>query len=297
VEPFSPEHVPLRALTFITSAATAALAIATPALAQTDPNPSPPITNAADNNRITVAVGVASLPDYDGADSNSFTPAGAVIGTIRGHDFFTRGTQLYVNLIPNTGNVGINYELGVIGAVRTDRTGKVDNRQVRALGKIDTAYEVGGFVGIGKTGVITSDYDTLTARVAYVHDVSGTYDSYVVTPQVNYTTPLSVRTLVSLGVAADYVGKGYGRTYSSVTPIGTLASGLRTYDIDDSGFRRVNASFFVLQSLSGDLRHGFGVGAGVLYGRMLGKYKDSPLVADVGSADQWMGAAGLTYTF
>jgi outer membrane protein len=271
----------LRALTFITSAATAALAIATPALAQTDPNPSPPITNAADNNRITVAVGVASLPDYDGADSNSFTPAGAVIGTIRGHDFFTRGTQLYVNLIPNTGNVGINYELGVIGAVRTDRTGKVDNRQVRALGKIDTAYEVGGFVGIGKTGVITSDYDTLTARVAYVHDVSGTYDSYVVT----------------LGVAADYVGKGYGRTYSSVTPIGTLASGLRTYDIDDSGFRRVNASFFVLQSLSGDLRHGFGVGAGVLYGRMLGKYKDSPLVADVGSADQWMGAAGLTYTF
>ena len=62
MEPFSPEHVPLRALTFITSAATAVLAIATPALAQTDPNPSPPITNAADNNRITVAVGVAS-PD------------------------------------------------------------------------------------------------------------------------------------------------------------------------------------------------------------------------------------------
>ena len=287
----------MRAFTLFTSAAIAVLLTATPALAQTDPNPSPPITNARDNNRVTVAVGVASLPDYDGADSNDFSPVGAVIGTVRGHDFFTRGTQLYVNLIPNTGNVGINYELGVIGGIRTDRTGKVDNRQVRALGKIDTAYEVGGYVGIGKTGVITSDYDTLTARVAYVHDVSDTYDSYVITPQINYTTPLSVRTLVSMGVSGDYVGKGFGRTYSAVTPIGTLNSGLRTYDVNDSGFREINASLFVVQSLSGDLRHGFGVGAGVLYGRLLGKYKDSPIVADVGSADQWMGAVGLTYTF
>ncbi|RMB51574.1 outer membrane scaffolding protein for murein synthesis (MipA/OmpV family) [Sphingomonas sp. PP-CE-3A-406] len=287
----------MRAFTLFTSAAIAVLLTATPALAQTDPNPSPPITSARDNNRVTVAVGVASLPDYDGADSNDFSPVGAVIGTVRGHDFFTRGTQLYVNLIPNTGNVGINYELGVIGGIRTDRTGKVDNRQVRALGKIDTAYEVGGYVGIGKTGVITSDYDTLTARVAYVHDVSDTYDSYVITPQINYTTPLSVRTLVSMGVSGDYVGKGFGRTYSAVTPIGTLNSGLRTYDVNDSGFREINASLFVVQSLSGDLRHGFGIGAGVLYGRLLGKYKDSPIVADVGSADQWMGAVGLTYTF
>ncbi|MGU3389383.1 MipA/OmpV family protein [Sphingomonas sp. M1A8_2b] len=287
----------MRAFTLFLSAAAAVLATATPALAQTDPNPSPPITNPADNNRVTVAVGVASLPDYQGADKNVFTPAGAIVGTVRGHDFFTRGTQLYVNLIPNTGEVGINYEVGVIGAIRTDRTGKVDNRQVRALGKIDTAYEIGGFVGVGKTGVITSDYDTLTARVAYVHDVSGTYDSYVVTPQVNYTTPLSVRTLVAIGMSADYAGKGFGRTYASVTPIGTLASGLRTYDVNDSGFRQVNASAFVVQSLSGDLRHGLGVGAGVVYGRMLGKYKDSPIVADVGSADQWIGAVGLTYTF
>jgi outer membrane protein len=103
--------------------------------------------------------------------------------------------------------------------------------------------------------------------------------------------------LVAFGLSADYAGKGFGRTYAAVTPIGTINSGLRTYDINDSGFRRVNVSAFALQSLSGDLRRGFGVGAGVLYGRMLGKYKDSPIVADVGDADQWLGAVGLTYTF
>ncbi|WP_235512629.1 MipA/OmpV family protein [Sphingomonas sp. Leaf17] len=281
--------------------AAAAMALATPALAQTsEPNTAPatPAPDApADTSRVTVGIGVATLPDYEGADSNSITPGAVAIGKVKGFDFFTRGTQLYVNLIPNAGGVGINYELGVIGGVRLDRTNRVDNAQVRALGKLDTAYELGGYVGIGKTGVITSDYDTVTARVAFVHDVSGAYDSYVITPQLNYTTPLSYTTLVSLGASADYVGKGYGRTYFGVTPIGALSSGLRVYDIDDSGFKRVNLSFFALQSLSGDLRRGFGVGAGVLYGKMLGKYKDSPIVSDVGDADQWAGAVGLTYTF
>ena len=81
----------MRAFTLFTSAAIAALAIATPALAQTDPNPSPTITDPKDNNRVTVALGVVSMPDYEGADSNSFTPAGAFVGTVRGHD---KGAQI-----------------------------------------------------------------------------------------------------------------------------------------------------------------------------------------------------------
>lgn len=274
--------------------------MASPAFAQSEPNAAPPGADGnmtPDNNRLTIGIGAASLPDYEGASKNVITPGAVAIGVVGGHDFFTRGTQLYVNLIKSQPGPVLNYELGVIGAVRFQRTGKVDNRQVRALGELDTAYEVGGYAGVSKTGVITSDYDTLTARVAYVHDVSSTHDSYVITPQINYTTPLSIRTLVSIGASADYVGKGYGRTYFGVSPIGTRLSGLRTYDINDSGFKNFNVSAFVLQSLSGDLRHGFGVGAGLLYGKMLGKYKDSPLVSDVGDADQLAAAVGLTYTF
>ena len=292
----------MRAFSRLLSAAVLApvLAIATPAFAQSEPNAAPPGADgnmAPDNNRLTIGIGAASLPDYEGASKNVITPGAVAIGVVGGHDFFTRGTQLYVNLIKSQPGPVLNYELGVIGALRFQRTGKVDNRQVRALGELDTAYEIGGYAGVSKTGVITSDYDTLTARVAYVRDVSNTHDSYVVTPQINYTTPLSIRTLVSIGASADYVGKGYGRTYFGVSPIGTRLSGLRTYDINDSGFKNFNVSAFVLQSLSGDLRHGFGLGAGLLYGKILGKYKDSPLVSDVGDADQLAAAVGLTYTF
>jgi len=53
----------------------------------------------------------------------------------------------------------------------------------------------------------------------------------------------------------------------------------------------------VNQSLSGDLLHGlsiFGVGQ---YSHLQGDFKRSPIVADRGSASQWLGALGLAYTW
>lgn len=264
----------------------------------TAPAPTQPDAPVDDDpTRITIGVGAATVPIYEGADENQIIPAAVAVGRIRGYDFFTRGTQLYVDLARDRPGPGTNLELGPIAAVRLDRTNRVDQPNVRALGRIDTAYELGAFVGVSRTGVITSDFDTLSARVAYLADVGGAHGSYVITPQVTYTTPLSLRTLVSIGASADYVGRGYGRTYFGITPAQSLASGLRTFDAADSGWKRYNLSAFALQSLSGDLRRGFGVGAGVIYGRMLGRYKDSPIVSDVGDADQWAAAVGLTYTF
>lgn len=261
------------------------------------PSPNPDIGMSGD--RVTIGVGAATVPDYEGADSNDIIPGAVAIGTIGGFDFFTRGTQLYVDVIKDPAGPGTKFELGPIVGVRLQRNSRkgIDDLQVRALGKIDTAYEVGASAGLSRTGVITSDFDTLTVRVGYVRDVSNAYDSYVLSPQVNYTTPLSYSTLVSLGASMDYVGKGYGRTYFGVTPAGTLASGLRTYDVGDSGWKNYNLSAFALQSLSGDLRRGLAIGGGVLYSQYLGRYKRSPLIRDVGDASTWSAAIGLAYTF
>ena len=261
------------------------------------PTPNPDIGMSGD--RVTIGVGAATVPDYEGADSNDIIPAAVAIGTIGGFDFFTRGTQLYVDVIKDPAGPGTKFELGPIVGVRLQRNSRkgIDDAQVRALGKIDTAYEVGASVGISRTGVITSDFDTLSVRVGYVHDVSNAYDSYVLSPQVNYTTPLSYGTLVSIGASMDYVGKGYGRTYFGVTPTGTLASGLRTYGVGDSGWKNYSLSAFALQSLTGDLRRGLAIGGGVLYSQYLGRYKRSPLIRDVGDASTWSAAIGLAYTF
>ena len=283
--------------------AVAALLLGLPALASGQDTGNAGAPPAADpelaGDRVTVGIGAATVPDYEGADSNDIIPGAIAVGTLGGVDFFTRGTQLYVDLVSDPAGPGTKFELGPIASVRVGRNNRdgIDNPQVRALGKTDLAYELGAFAGVSRTGVITSDYDTLTARVGFVHDLGDAHGSYVVTPQLNYTTPLSVSTLVSLGVSGDYVGKGYGRTYFGVTPVGTLASGLRTYTIGDSGWKSYSLSAFAVQSLTGDLRRGLGIGAGVLYTGYLGAYKRSPLVRDVGDSSTWAIAAGLTYTF
>jgi outer membrane scaffolding protein for murein synthesis (MipA/OmpV family) len=268
--------------------------LASPAVAQ-DALPEPAADT--DRSRLTIGLGAVSLPDYEGADTNDWYPGAVLVGKYEGFEFFTRGAQLYIDLIRDAPGPGTGFELGVIGSVRRERSNGIDNARVEALGEIDTAYEAGGFVGVTRTGVITSDFDTLTARVAVVSDVGNTHNSYVITPQLTYTTPLSPATLVSVGVAADYVGKGYGGTYYSVSPAGSLASGLRAYDARDAGWKNLNFAIFGLQSLTGDLRRGLGIGGGVQYGKVLGRYKRSPLVRDVGDADQWTFAVGLAYTF
>src|SRR3546814_11982629 len=48
---------------------------------------------------IGVAVGVISVPRYNGADDNTIMPGFHVRGRVSGHSFLTRGTNLQVNQI------------------------------------------------------------------------------------------------------------------------------------------------------------------------------------------------------
>ncbi|WP_150291617.1 MipA/OmpV family protein [Sphingobium estronivorans] len=254
-----------------------------------------------DRSNLTVGVGVAAVPSYEGSDDYRVLPVPQFRGKVKDFAFWTRGAALYVDAIPNTDPQGVDFELGPVVAARFDRSSlkNIKDDAVRLLGKRDVAVEVGGFVGIGKTGVITSAYDNLSARVAVTKDVAGAHGSYVVTPAVEYMTPLSQTAFVGLGVSADYVGKKYGRYYYDVDAAGSVASGLPVYSRagNGAGFKKVNFSLAGGKSLSGDLRHGWAIFAAGSYSRILGDYADSPIVAIAGSKNQWIGAIGVGYTF
>lgn len=255
--------------------------------------------DAEDHSNLTIGVGAAVLPSYEGSDDYSVIPAAAMQGKVHDFAFWTRGTSLYVDAIPNTDPNGWDFELGPYVAANLDRTRGIEDRQVRALGKLDTAIEVGGFVGIAKTGLITSAYDSLTFNVAYGKDVNGAHESYMITPTLQYFTPLSTKAFVTTGASAEYVGKGYGRYYFDVTPAGALASGLPTYSGagGDAGFKSMTFNLGTGYSLSGDLRKGFAIFALGAYTKMLGDYKRSPIVNIAGDSDQWVAAIGIGYTF
>ncbi len=267
----------------------AALAVfaATPALAQEG------VINP-DGDSFTIGVGAATVPRYEGADDNTIVPAAAIRGSFNGIKFSTAGTTLYTDLIP-AGDDGVDVILGPVGHVGLNRTSRKRTRdpQIVALGKIDTAIELGADFGLAKTGVITSDFDTLSLDVAVLHDVTNTHDSLIITPTLSYGTPLSTKVYVGISASANHVGKGYGLTYFGVTPAQSVASGLPTYN-PGAGWKDVNFGALANFSLTGDLTRGLSLFAIANYQKFLREFKRSPVVRD---SSQFYGAVGIAYTF
>lgn len=280
----------------------AALAVAAPlapAFAQDAapaPADAPPTTDPRGDFAI-VGVGAAILPDYEGSGDYGVTPVPAAVGQVSGFRFLLAGNRASVDLIRDGYGPTWDIQAGPIGVVNFNRTSRdaIDNPQVAALAERDLAIELGGYVGIGKTGVLTSDYDRLSATISYRYDVSGVHDSGILTPTVTYTTPLSTKALAGVFASAEFVERGYGRAYFSVTPAESVASGLPIYTAG-GGFKNWALGAVAMRSLTGDLTGGLQLVGGVVYRRLSGDFADSP-VTRVGSANQWIGAVGLAYSF
>jgi outer membrane scaffolding protein for murein synthesis (MipA/OmpV family) len=281
----------LRALGAV--AAIAAFAAA-PAFAQTAPDDEAGLPD--DRNSLTIGLGGAYVPSYEGSDDYIATPIGVLFGKIAGISFVTRGTSLAIDLIPEASDAPFAITLGPVVNVRFDRTTRIKDPQVRALGKLDTAIEVGGQAGIAKNGLL-HQYDSLAVRLTYQKDVTDTHDSSVLTPAIEYSTPLSTKTYVQLGAQAERVGDGYAQTYFSINAVGAAASGLPAFAAD-GGWKNWRTSLFAAHTLTGDLRDpGLSLFGGLAYSRLLGDFKRSPIVSVAGDKNQYYGLLGLSYTF
>ncbi len=279
--------------------ATAALLAAVPAAAQDAPAPTAGIApEELGGDSITVGAAGAYLPDYEGSDDMRIVPAPGAIGSVAGFSFLLAGNRLSVDLIPNQPGPTWDVQAGPIGVVNFNRTNvdSIDDARVRALGELDTAIELGGYVGIGKTGVITSPYDKLSISLSWRHDVSNVHDSAIWQPSINYFTPLSRKAAVGLFGSFEYAERGYARSYFSISPTQSVASGLPVYTAG-GGWKNWSVGALGTVALTGDLLHGFKLVGGVNYRRMINDFGDSPITSVAGSRDQWLGAVGIAYTF
>lgn len=283
-----------------------ALAAAAPAMARdggsTAPNgsPSPSVPSGIDvgGDRVTIGVGVATVPSYIGSHQRAIVPTAEIQGQIAGIALQSQGTGLSVDVIPDRGAPGWKLQAGPVAMLRLDRHGRVKDDAVAALGKRNAAWELGGWAGIQRTGVITSPYDTLSFSTSWQADIGHAHRSYTISPGIDYATPLSTKAYADVALGADYVGKGFGHYYYDVDTSGSLASGLPAYDgADRAGWKDWNISLLGARSLTGTLTHGFKLFVTGGYARMVGAYRRSPVVDIAGSPNQWSGAVGVGYTF
>ena len=277
-----------------------ALFIAAPAFAQDvgTPGPSGPETIDTDKDSVTIGVGAVTMPDYEGAGHSGFSAAPLAIGQVSRFAFQLVGNRLSIDLIPNKPGPSWDFQLGPVAVLDLNRAhlSYIDDRRVRALGKRDASIEVGGFAGIGKTGVFTSPYDRLSLSVSYRKGVTGAQRGAIWSPTINYITPVSRKAAVGLLASAEHVDRDYARTFFDVDAAGSLASGLPQFRTR-AGWKNWTVGGFATVAVTGDLLHGFKLIAGGTYSRMLNDFADSPLVSIAGNRNQWLGSVGVAYTF
>ncbi|MEO5494497.1 MAG: MipA/OmpV family protein [Sphingomonas sp.] len=262
----------------------------------------PPDAGAAaaslDGDSVTIGAGGVYLNDYEGSDHYVWRIAPGAIGSIGGFNFTVAGNRASIDLIPNKPGPTWDIQAGPIGVVNFNRSSlkSIGDPRVRALGVRSTAIEVGGFVGIGKTGVVTSEYDRLSFSVSYRKGISGAHRAGIWTPTINYFTPLSTKAAVGIFASADYAERGYGKAYFDVDAAGSLASGLPVFTTR-KGWKDWSVGALGTVALTGDLLHGFKLVGGGTYTRLLNDFGQSPLVSIAGNRSQWIGVVGLAYTF
>jgi outer membrane protein len=269
--------------------------LASPAIAQNEPAaaelPSP--EDVSNRDTLTIGVGGAVLPDYEGSNDYRIIPAAAVRGQYHRIAFSTRGTYLLVDVIPQSGKV--DFDVGPIAGVRFDTRRNIEDPVVKLLPRRNRAIELGAFAGVSVHGV-TNPYDRLGFRIDVTHDVANAHQSTIFSPTAEFSTPLSRTTYASANVGVEFVSNKFADYYYTITPADTVASGLPTFNAG-GGMKNWKAGLLLNQSITGDLLHGLSVFGTGQYSRLVDDFKRSPIVSQRGSASQWLGALGLAYTW
>lgn len=107
----------------------------------------------------------------------------------------------------------------------------VENAAVDSLASVDTAVEVGGFLGLALAGVWHPD-DEVNVELSVLQDVAGAHNGLLATLGIDYARRLSRRWRGLLGLEMTYASDDYVDTYFGVDAENAARSGLDAFDAD-----------------------------------------------------------------
>ncbi len=236
--------------------------------------------NAEKTRWVTLGIGLAAVPDYEGSEDYQAVPVPIVRVDWRSRRYAEfSGTRLRANVLSGVAKwqAGpiINYNIG-----RDDG----DNDRVDALRTIDNTIEGGGFV--------TLDAGKWETYLEFLTDVDDEHDGSLITFRESYKQPLKNHRLLTFNFSLTYADDDYMETFFGIDADNAARSGLRTFDAE-ADFKDVEVSVVFLTKVS----KGWNIAYSLGYKRLLGDAADSPVVDDQGSAGQVFGAIIVSTTF
>jgi len=242
---------------------------------------------AGQQGRGLVGLGVGSVPDYEGSDTNK--------GMIAPFGRYNWASGRYISLggtanAESAARLKLNvltkdtaWELGPVLQYRAERS-DVDNNKVDRMKDVNSATEAGAFLGWKA--------DRLSLSTTYVTDVSDEYNGDVWYFNGYYDIPVDEQFKLTLGAYTTWASDDYMDTYFGVNGGDSARSGLPTYRAD-SGIK--DAGMLLIGHYK--FNQAWGVAGLVNYTRMLNDAEDSPLVKKVGDENQFKALVAVTYSF
>lgn len=228
--------------------------------------------------RIRPGLGAQIRPEYPGADKSEWLPyvQFSIAKGDRPFGFSAPDDSFGIRLV-STGGFSAGPSLAIQGS-RTDKDVGVP------LGKVKSTIEVGGFAEyqIG---------DSVRLRGELRKGLGG-HDGLIGSVGADKIWRDGDRYVFSVGPRLLFSDSKFQRAYFGVTPQAALATGLPAY--------RPDAGIYALAAASG-LNYALGGPWGVFgyarYERLVGDARESPVVRELGSPNQFSAGFGVNYTF
>jgi MipA family protein len=265
-----------------------ALSIGGPALAQpasTGDAIDPVDTAPGDGIRVTLGAGAGVAPDYEGSDYYQAVPLWNLnVSNLYHPKTYVQvfGPLLRSNFIPDD-----HWRLGVAGQFIKKRD-NVHNDRVDDLESVDASAMLGL---IGGYDFLADPRRDLVLEVEARQDVAND-NGFLATIRGAYRGTLTESLGMVAFVGSTWADDDYMSSYFGIDAANAAASGLDQFNADE-GFKDL--------SFGGGLSYRFlerwSVAAFGTYARLLNDAKDSPIVDDVGDANQFFGGALINYQF
>ncbi|WP_421789925.1 MipA/OmpV family protein [Hyphobacterium sp.] len=234
-----------------------------------------------------IAGGVAAIPETAGGDSYRLIPFAAGRVSVGDVVLQVEGPGVSASLY-NQGGVEAGAYVRYFGG-RDDDNGDVI---VDLLPEADNAIVTGGFVRVQVARGVLNQFDRVFIGGRLGMDVTGEYSGVYWAGSLAYATPLSRSTLLIANFSVSGSPDEYADALFSVTPAGSLASGLPVYNAD-SGIQDIGVTLLLDQRVTDNWSLTGILGAN----RLQGDYADSPIVTQRGDEMQYFVGLGLGRRF
>jgi outer membrane protein len=242
-------------------------------------------TAPGDGIRVTLGAGAGVAPDYEGSDDYQAVPLWNLnVSNLYHPKTYVQvfGPLLRSNFIPDD-----HWRLGVSGQFIKKRD-DVHNDRVDDMESVDASVMLGL---VGGYDFLADPRRDLVVEIDARQDVAND-NGFLATIRGVYGAGLTENLRMLAMVGSTWADDDYMSSYFGIDAADAAASGLDQYDADE-GFKDI--------SFGGALSYRFlerwRVAVLGTYARLLNDAEDSPIVDDVGNANQFFGGAVVNYQF